>query len=276
MLRLVFTSGLPALALVLAIGSTTFGQSKPSADRIRQLDRMIDAMASRNKAPTIVRTKIGDEDLALFSPAFDWSDQDRVYKAIQAVREDKSDEMWWRLRGHIRDERYALTVSFDVRTYVWNISVGEYCSEITEADLKAAYARHRPHVSGSLPWDFAVLSEKNEKKWSGRPLYELQIEVCEDVVKRMASIKATEDSHGGDYRSPSHTFTAEEKSRFVSAVKKQIEELKRTKKAVTTDHMSLRTFGTVDLYHFNAENAKRMRETYEQEKSERSKDGKGK
>ena len=31
---------------------------------------------------------------------------------------------------------------------------------------------------------------KNEKKWAGRPLYEIQIEVCEEAIKQMASLKA--------------------------------------------------------------------------------------
>jgi hypothetical protein len=82
-----------AVTFAIAIDTSGFGQSKPSADRIRQIDRLIDAMASRNKAPKIVRTSDNYQALALLSPNFDWSDQDRVRKAIQAVREDMSDEM---------------------------------------------------------------------------------------------------------------------------------------------------------------------------------------
>jgi hypothetical protein len=126
-----------------------------------------------------------------------------------------------------------------------------------------------------MPFNFAVLSEENRTKWAGKPLYELQIEVCEEAIEQMASIKATEACGGGDYRSPSHTFTADERAQFVSALKKQVEELKRTKTAVTTDHIALRGFGAADLYHFNAANAKEMRETYEREKSGSPKGGKG-
>ena len=127
-----------------------------------------------------------------------------------------------------------------------------------------------------MPSDFAALTEAEEKKWAGRPLYELQIELCEKAIRQMPSIKATERLHGGDYASPSHVFTNEQKSQFVAAVKKQIEELKSTKKAVAAHYIVLNTFLAVDLGSFNAERAKRMRETKEQEKAELRKKGKSK
>lgn len=258
-----------AVAFVIAFVSSCFGQSKSSTARIRQCDHMIDAMASRNKAPKIVRTSDNYQALALFSPDFDWSDQERVQKAVKAAREDKSDEMWWELRKHIGDNRYALTVDFDVSTEIWNLSVGDFCSSITEADLKEAYARHLPKVSGEMPFIFSILDEKNMKKWKDRPLYQLQVEVCEEAVRQIASIKATSDLHGGDYKSPSHTLTAQEKARFTEAVKKQIEELKRTKKAVTAANISIHGFGFRGFDRFDAKGAKWMREAYEKDKHEK-------
>jgi hypothetical protein len=153
-----------AVVFAIAVESSAFGQSKSFANRVLQVDRMIDAMASRNKAPNIVRTKDNYQALVLFSPDFDWSDQDRVQKTIKAVREDKSDKMWWGLRNHIDDDRYSLTLDFDVSTEIWNISVGEFCTAITEANVKAAYARHLPKVSGKMPFSFSILNEKNTKK----------------------------------------------------------------------------------------------------------------
>jgi len=175
-----FRSGL-FLCLLSAISltdSAALAQSKPSADRLQQIDRMIDAMASRNKPPKLVQSIHIAQQLALFSADFDWSDQDRVQKAIKAVQEDGSSEMWWRLRDHILDNRYALTFNFDDQTRIGNLSVGYFCSKITMANLKAAYTRHLSHVPGSMPSGFAALSETNEKNWAGKPLHELQIEVC--------------------------------------------------------------------------------------------------
>lgn len=254
-----------AVVFVIGFGPSASAQSKPSADRIRQIDRMIDAMASRNKPPKLVRTSDNYQALALFSADFDWPDQDRVRKAIQAVRADKSDEMWWRLRDHINDNRYALTVDFDVSTEIWNLSVGEFCSEITEADLKAAYERHLPKASGEMPFRLPILDEKSTNKWKGRPLYQLQIEACEAAIRQIASIEATTDLHGGDYKSPSQTIAAKEKTQFTDDVKRQIEELKRTKKAVVTDNISVHGFGFHGLDRFDLNSAKRMRETYEKD-----------
>ena len=267
-LRIAFS--LSALAIMLMCGSTAFGQSKPSADRIRQIDRMIDAMASRNKQPRIEYADDGYQAFALFSPDFDWSDQDRVWKAIRAVREDKSDEMWWRLRSHIADKRYSLTVDFDVQTHIWNITVGEFCRAITEANLNVACAKHLPNAPGFMPFSPSTVFDKNEKNWTGRPLYELQIEVCREAIKEWKSLKSTMSSHADHTDSPSHTFTAEEKAKFADAVKEQIEELKRTKKAVSANRILLHGFDTMD--HFNAESAKRMRTAYEGEKSKQPKD----
>ena len=147
-----------AMTALAFCSSSAFGQSKPSADRIRKIDRMIDAMASRNKAPEIESADDNYNQFALFPRNFDWSDQDRVRKAIQAVREDKSDEMWWRLRDHIGDKRYALTFDFDVHSQIWNITVGEFCRAIVEANLNAAYATHLPSWAAPLCLMLATIS----------------------------------------------------------------------------------------------------------------------
>ena len=135
---LLFASGLSALALMLAASSPAFGQSKPSADRIRQIDRMIDAIASRNKAPEMVHVSDYYKVAPLVSRDYDWSEQERVQKAIKAVRDDKSDEMCRRLRDHYGDKRYVMTLVFDTVVNSKNISVGDICSAIPGPDYGAA------------------------------------------------------------------------------------------------------------------------------------------
>ena len=110
MARLWFRPGpllylLSAIAAMSSICDSAFGQSKPSADRIRQIDCMIDAMASRNKPPVLVHANSNEPDSLLVPrDPYDWSEQDRVQKAIRAVQNDKSDEMWQRLPAHYGDK----------------------------------------------------------------------------------------------------------------------------------------------------------------------------
>ncbi len=78
------------------IGSTSF-------------DSLIDAMASHNKPPRLVT--VGDVTIPLFDAAFDWSEQQRVRTAVDAVMRTKSDDFWWRLRANIHDDRYVLTAT---------------------------------------------------------------------------------------------------------------------------------------------------------------------
>lgn len=61
-----------------------------------------------------------------------------------------------------------------------------------------------------------------------KPLYEMQIEVCRRAIEQWASVQGTAPGKEGQF----HTYTADEKARFLEAVKKEIEELNRTKRAV--------------------------------------------
>jgi hypothetical protein len=81
---------------------------------LRQIDRMIDGIASGNKPPVLVHESSGNSDSPLVPrDSYDWSEQERVQKAIKAVQDDKSDEMWRRLPAHFGDKRYAMTLVFD-------------------------------------------------------------------------------------------------------------------------------------------------------------------
>lgn len=203
-------------------------QSGSDAERTRQLDRLIDTMASRNKEPQLI--KFVDARIPQFSDDYDWSEQSRVRAAMLAVLSTKSDEMWWRLREHNGDKRYVLTASWN--EFSENFSVGSFCCDFASADLSMAYGRHLPAVPGRLPSSFYPedVFWKNEKEWSRirKPLYQMQIEVCQRAFQQWASVKGTAPGTGGHF----HTYTVDEKIRFLEAVKKEIEELNRTKKAV--------------------------------------------
>jgi hypothetical protein len=210
------------------IDPDAFVKSAPIANRGREFDRLIDAMASRNKEPELL--DLVGEVIPLFPPDYDWSEQSRVRAAMLAVMETKADEMWWRLREHGDDKRYVLTASLN--ELAENFAVGALCFDLACADLSWAYARHLPAAPGRLPSAFHPedVFGKKEKEWArvGKPLYEMQIEICQRALEEWASAKGTEP--GKDNRF--HTYTADEKARFAAAVRKEIEELKRTKRGV--------------------------------------------
>ena len=69
-----------------------------AAERKRRPDRLIEAMASRNKEPKLM--EFANARIPRFAEGYDWSEQSRVRTAMLAVLKTKSDEMWWRLREH--------------------------------------------------------------------------------------------------------------------------------------------------------------------------------
>ncbi len=197
------------------------------AQRTRQLDRLIEAMASRNKEPRFV--DCGDARVPLFADDYDWPEQSRVRAAMLAVLRTNSDDMWWRLREHGPDTRYVLTASQGDRAE--NFSLGSFCCDFASADLCLAYERHLPAAAGRLPSSFHPedVFWKNQQEWSRtrKPLYQMQIEVCRRAVAQWASVTGTVPGKEG----PFHTYTTDEKARFPEAVTREIEELNRTKKA---------------------------------------------
>jgi hypothetical protein len=203
----------------------------PQPLSVRRLDSLIDAMASRNSPPKLIECAGGRT--ALFRPDYDWSEQSRVRTAMLAVLETQADAMWWRLLEHARDDRYVLTAAW--KGAAENVSVGSFCRDFAIADLSAPYQRHLPTVPGRLPADFRPedVFWRNEKEYarSGKPLYQIQIELCQRAIEQWAAVKGT--VAGAEGRS--HTYTADEKARFLAAVKGEIVELKRRKKAVFID-----------------------------------------
>ena len=127
-----------------------------------------------------------------------------------------------------------MTLVFDGVVNSKDVSVGEICAAMPGPDYDAACIRHSPKVSGRYVFNPASIMA--DKKWAGRPLYEQQIAVCEEAIKQFNSLIATEAVHAGtnDYRAEekSHVFPTEEKAKFTEAVRKEIEELKHTKKPV--------------------------------------------
>lgn len=195
------------------------------------LDRLIDALASRDAPPQLIDQ--GTRRVPRFAADYDWRAQRRVRAALLAVLHTQSDAMWWRLRRHFADQRYVLTASRNERAR--NFTVGEFCRDFFAADLASVYARHLPAVVGRLPAAFHpdALFWQNEQEWSRtqRPLYEIQIAICQQALQEWAAVTGTVAGDEGE----AHTYTPDEKARFVEAVTKEIDGLRQTRRAVFLD-----------------------------------------
>ena len=97
----------------------------------KPLERLIDAMASHNKPPQLAT--LGDAAVPLFGDDYDWSEQQRVRTAIDAVMRTKSDDFWWRLRAGIHDGRYVLTATRG--RVAKNFTLGALCCDIVDSRL---------------------------------------------------------------------------------------------------------------------------------------------
>ena len=188
---------------------------------------MIDAMASRNRPPRLV--PLGDATVPLFEKAYDWSEQQRVRRAMDAVARIRSDEAWWQLRERIHDGRYVLTAARGGVTR--NFTLGAICSDILDSRLCLAFVSHLPSVPGRLPASFQPEEEywRHEAEWAARraPLYAMQAALCQRAIEQWDAVAGTLPGSDGQ----SHVYTADEKARYVAALKKEIARRKETKKA---------------------------------------------
>ena len=215
----------------------------PPADRIRETGGLVDAVASHNKAPKLV----GEKRFAypIFPEKFDWNDQSRVRAAAWALAQDGSNDLWGCLVEHFHDTRYSATCELD-ECYPDNYTVGDICANIAKNKLLCAYLRHlepggTSHYGGPTfnsvsedTRDFLPNSVQRDLHYvpylcdtdklaawyrarKGKPLYEIQIEVCEWAIKKV------EDAHG---------VADKPKKTFIAAVRNEVEFLKKNKKPI--------------------------------------------
>jgi hypothetical protein len=254
------------LVLSITLDLRVFGDPQPDTERIRQLDRKIEALASRNKEPRIL-CLYGNDEVPLFIDDYDWDEQARISGVLESLEKDKSDQMWWCLMNHLDDQRYALTGNCNefVEMTAYNFSVGSLCKHIAGKNLGEPYARYLP----AEEWRFLSKSVfhpqyefwDHKEKWVGKPLYEIQIAVCQRAIEQMALAEGITSAYGG--LSPARTFTAEEKAKFIEDVKKEIEQLQHNKKAITSTNIKLPDFCVV----CNANHAKLARSLLDNEEN---------
>lgn len=231
----------------------------------KPLESPIDAMASRNKPPRLAA--VGDATIPLFGGDYDWSEQQRVRAAIGAAMRTNGDDFWWRLRANIRDDRYVLTATRG--GVAKNFTLGALCSDIADARLCLGFAAHLPLVPGRLPAVFRPEQEywRREAQWAREhaPLYAMQAALCECAIEQWEPIRGTLPGSDGQ----SHVYTADEKARFVAALKKEIAERNRTKKAAAEEVIVPWLPAPSGWEGFDAQRAKEARAEYERKSAGR-------
>ena len=191
------------------------------------LEGLIAAMASANPPPALVDR--GNATVTVFAEGYDWSEQQRVRLAMDAVMRADPDEIWWYLREAMEDDRYVLTATRG--TEVRNFTIGMLCSDLAELRLCLCFTRRLPLVPGRLPASFQPEREflLHEDRWRRErmPLHAMQAALCEVAIRHWESVRETEPCSEGR----THLFSAEEKSRYVTALRAEIAELTRTRRA---------------------------------------------
>ncbi|MEK6260850.1 MAG: hypothetical protein AABP62_19800 [Planctomycetota bacterium] len=225
-----------ALVAVIWLAGFAFSQSvavAAEAERVRELEAMIDALANRSlkSPPQMFKSKSGDEERPLFNEPYDVDEQQRVRKTLLELNKHVGNDLWPLLITHANDKRYAYTIEGDY--YSKNTTVGSLCSEMAYMDLLLAYRKYLPdlddlsHAQPERPysrypnlWPDKLL-QGGFVKWAEqhpeRAMYEAQIAVCEWAIKEAPSLKGVSD---------------EKKAKFVADLTKQFTTLKETKQPV--------------------------------------------
>ncbi|MFM9026301.1 MAG: hypothetical protein ACKON7_13355 [Planctomycetaceae bacterium] len=188
---------------------------------------LIAALASANPAPVLERR--GRATVPVFAEHFAWEEQQRVRLAIDAVMRADPDATWWCLREHLDDDRYVLTATRGA--HIRNFTVGMLCGDLADSRLCLCFTRHLPLVPGRYPTSFQPDCEflRHEARWHAArmPLFAMQSALCEAAIRDWETVEETEPGEDGR----SHRFSAEEKARYVVALRAEIDELARTRRA---------------------------------------------
>ena len=197
----------------------------------KNLADLIEAIASSNPPPAI--RQAGNSTVPNFAAHYDWDEQNRVRLALDALMRADPDAIWWHLREHIHDDRYVLTASRG--TEIRNFTVGMICGDLADSRLCLCFVRRLPLVPGRLPATFHPEREflANATGWSAArmPLFAMQSALCEAAIRDWPSVRETEPGEDGR----THRFSPDEKSRYLAALRAEIADLARTRRAASEE-----------------------------------------
>jgi hypothetical protein len=217
-------SGAGALAALSLIAVVFLGHAagEQKAERdAKAVAKMVEDIASRNKAPKIVDLpNEWPRKVPRFPKSYDWKEQERVYKALAKLYKDTSVELWEELVRKAGDRRYSLTIVSQQSGNSRNDTVGNVCRRLAYDRLIDVFQRHMPAWPERCGWtvrldvgieDLAAWRKKRNDK----SLYQLQIEVCERALKEVQKVKG---------------ISQEMKDEARKKIKSEIKKLTRTKR----------------------------------------------
>lgn len=161
---------------------------------MKAVANMIEDIANRNHPPKLLG-KSG-ERLPLFPSNYDWEEQKRV-KSAYARLTTVTDELWEELVKNANNRKYSLTVKNNTGEFAQdNWTVGDVCRALAYEKLVALCDQHLPldpNKPGHRIYLDIGVETTNIAEWriirSGKPLYQLQIDVCELRLKQLAKAK---------------------------------------------------------------------------------------
>jgi hypothetical protein len=218
----------------------------------------INALANHCQAPKIVR--LAHQVVPIYPDRYDWQEDVRVRKAFEELWKQDGEQLWPRLIAHISDPNYAFTRrdEEDMEGFTRNLTVGELCEMVARTDLLKPIVQpfrgiitSRPAKQRDLFKVFAKISEPPElrdlKAWyqarSSRPLYQLQIELCQWAIEEMRR---------------QDTIDSDLKSTYIADLTKEIENLTNTKIPEVTGRLPF----TERYSYFDVAKANQIRQRY--------------
>jgi hypothetical protein len=218
----------------LSLMSQAFA-GEPTRDEntdIREIDKLIDALANRNRPPRIVEVTF--DWLALFDKNYDWKENARVHEVIGRIVKDPSPERWKRLVAHGKDSRYCLTLNDERASVIYNknLTVGDICWSIAMYQLRYPMQNATQGIgAGERPIHLPLtevpgLPEPGQRALK-KSLVELQIAICEQAIKDLPHVAAAAKESARDARTDPATL-----KRCRANLEAAIEKLKKSKTGI--------------------------------------------
>jgi hypothetical protein len=188
-----------ALGLLGAAALGEEGRGPAAKREAKRVAKMVDALANRNKPPKLVtrrRPDLWPRRLPLYPEGYDWKEERRVHRALDALLADRTAELWEELVRRWDDEPYCVVVMDGSMDDAFVVSVGSVCRNLAHDRLVGVFRRHlpdNPYGDGrplrlDVGFDARDLASWREVR-AKKSLYELQVEACEEAVRQLAKVK---------------------------------------------------------------------------------------
>lgn len=188
------------------------------AKRAEEWTKRIDSLASKNTAPRLTRNNVIYEPS--FARDYDWKDQRRVLKELNALAQCDDPELWDILIAHGEDQRYSFTARrFGPNAY--NFSVGSACRMLAGEQLLWIGRMNSDPDSRGKPDVIVNLGLRDLAKWRSerreKALWELQVELLDQAALEVGKLERLSD---------------DQKKALIAQIERDKDGISRSRKAV--------------------------------------------